>query len=198
MTGIWMMRAQAVMWLRYERDCPIVALERGRGACGIPDAIGVTPTRRIIEVEIKRSMADFRHNEKKYGARLRGAAIMGGRFHYDDPAYFYFFVEAAMVEKCRAELPAWAGLISAPLGYGSRREYNGILKPIVIVSAPENKSSRKLTIKECHRMAKHQTGTLSSVLNAMAHHERKSLVTPENLGTLAAHGPTDRSSPTRI
>lgn len=178
-TGIWMMRAQAVMWLRYERGCPVVALERGIGACGIPDAIGLTAKRQIIEVEIKRSMADFRHNAKKYGARLRGVDMMRGRFSYNDPQQFYFLVESEMVEKCRSELPDWAGLMSTPLPrqfthrYARHPEYCGITKLVVHVQAPINKTARKLTIKECHRMAKHQTGTLSSVLNALARGELK-------------------------
>lgn len=108
-TGIWMMRAQAVMWLRYERDCPVVALERGHGVCGIPDAIGITPKRRVIEIEIKRSMADFRHNDKKWRSRQRMRIWLGqsDSFGFNDPQQFYFFVEAVMVEKCKAELPEW-------------------------------------------------------------------------------------------
>lgn len=108
--NIWRLRAAAVMWLRYERHCPIVAMERGLGS-GVPDVLGVSDTRHLIEIEIKVTMADFRKNEKKWGIRHRRL--------YDQPAYwiprqFYFLVATKIVEKVRVELPQGCGLLSLP------------------------------------------------------------------------------------
>lgn len=154
------------MWLRYERECPVVCMERGNGRCGVPDVMGLTVKRRIIEIEIKRSMQDFRHNERKWMARAR--ARMQGFYLTTHIQQFYFMVENEMVEKCKLELPEWAGLMSPPMPDEYSKTYNDVPFPVVRVPAPMDKSATKVTLKGCVRMAKHQSGTLSSVLNQLA------------------------------
>lgn len=165
------MRAAAVQWLRYERQCAVVALERGPGLCGIPDVIGVNGKRHLIEIEIKRTMQDFRHNNKKWKIRQRRL----DRMHRDFPIYatpepqqFYFLVEPKMVEKCRGELPDYAGLMSLPAEDEPHRTYTGIPFPVVRVPSPTNKHAARLTVRACVAMAKNQSGTLSSVIGALA------------------------------
>jgi hypothetical protein len=74
----------------------IVALERGPSRWwGRPDVLGVCLGRKIIEIEIKRSVADVRNNADKecMAMRRQGVAL--------PPQQFYFLVEA----KAQALMP---------------------------------------------------------------------------------------------
>lgn len=119
MSHYWKLRAAAVIWLRYDRGCTVVTMERGFGSC-IPDVMGVTQTRHLIEIEIKRTMADFRANEKKRGMQIRAREV-GQRYWI--PKYFYFLVLPEMVEKVLAEIPEdnqCVGVMSFPRSFGAR------------------------------------------------------------------------------
>ncbi len=61
----------ALAWLRFEKRCPIVMLERGISYISRPDALGITTARYMVEIEIKRSLADFTKNNDKRIVRLR-------------------------------------------------------------------------------------------------------------------------------
>lgn len=51
----------AARWLRFEKRCMAVLFERTPRAwsCGLPDALGITCSRHMIEIEIKRTLSDF-------------------------------------------------------------------------------------------------------------------------------------------
>lgn len=170
MTDIWKMRASAVQWLRYERQCVVVAIERTFGCCQA-DVVGLSAKRHVTEIEIKRTMADFRANGKKHGMKLRekdasmGVAI-GGDTWWTVPHQFYFLVEHAMVEKCKDELPPGCGLLSPQMEGESYMKslYPEIPKLVVRVVAPTDSRARKLSMKKCVQMAKNQSGTIFSLL----------------------------------
>ena len=86
--------ASAVEWLRYERYCALIALERAPtyGWVGRPDIVGVTKKRTIIEIEVKRTVADFRANAGKRCFSFRQRAVGG------IPEQFYFLVTPEIVE----------------------------------------------------------------------------------------------------
>lgn len=175
MTDIWKMRAAAVQWLRYDRQCVVVAIERTFGCCQA-DVVGLSPKRHVTEIEIKRTMADFRANPKKHGMILRekdasmGGLAGGGESWWTVPHQFYFLVEHSMVEKAKDELPPGCGLLSPQAAGESyvKPLYPGVPKLVVRVVAPLDSRARKLSLKKCVQMAKNQSGTVFSLLARIA------------------------------
>jgi hypothetical protein len=174
MTNIWQMRAGAVQWLRYDRQCVIVAIERAFGGCNA-DVVGVSGKRHVTEIEIKRTMADFRANSKKHGMSQRQRepwmhANVRGESWWTVPHQFYFLVEPNMVEKAKAELPTGCGLLSPQVIGESYMKplYPGVPKLVVRVVAPLDSRARKLSLKKTVQMAKNQSGTLFSLLVKIA------------------------------
>lgn len=129
----------AMRWLRFERRCRVVLFERSpRWAYGSrPDVMGVDNFRRLIEIECKRSMADFRNNQYKRHVVNRSKLLDLW------PYQFYFIVPVKLKDRCLAELPDYAGLMT----------HDGGSFVIVERTAPLNKESPKLSIKECVTLA---------------------------------------------
>lgn len=129
-----------MVWLRCEKRCQIVLQERSprSWSCGQPDVLGVSPSRYMIEVEIKRSVSDFRADAKKT-SRIN-------RPHHPQkyPKLFYYFAPCDVAAKILPILPDWAGLMDVCA--------DGIRQPRVIKKAPPNPLSEKLTIKEYFRL----------------------------------------------
>lgn len=126
-----------IKWLRFENKCVIVLNERtpvyGHGQ---PDVLGVTRSRFLKEIEVKRTMSDFRANAKKRHVANRDYYIQNW------PRQFYYAVPKSLVDKVMKELPPWAGLLSVN---GSQVE--------LMADAAVNKEARKLTMKQCARLA---------------------------------------------
>jgi hypothetical protein len=139
----------AMVWLRTEKRCAIVTRERSfRYMAGQPDVIGITKARFVIEIEIKRSVADFRADAKKHHRQNRG-------FYLDSqPNQFYYLMPKLIADKVESEVPIWAGLMFVDeQGYGCQ----------VRNVAPVNKLSRKVSLKECVRAVEHQTNFILSL-----------------------------------
>jgi hypothetical protein len=134
------LETRALHWLMYTRDCLFALRERSpRHCCGEPDALGVTRGRYLIEVEIKRTMSDFRANAKKWH-------VAGRDWHLNlAPREFWFLLPAALVAKAATELPPFAGLLSDDGGKSYCRE---------VVAAPKNTESKRLSVKECVKLAR--------------------------------------------
>lgn len=160
-SSIWTFRAAAVQWLRYTRGCPLVAIERGLGPCN-PDVIGVEKSRFLTEVEIKRTMADFRANAQKQSLKIRELC---GKI-YPIPKHFYFLVPVGMVDAVKAELPPGAGLLS----FGKPSPYGGVPEIMVLVSPKAAPLARRLNARECVEMARAQSGSLFSVMKHLHKH----------------------------
>lgn len=161
--NIWTARAAIAGWLRYERRCVMVCWERE--ILGLdsrrPDMIGVTRDRHVVEVEIKRTMADFRANGKKKYHRW------ANRDEYS-PRQFYFFVLPEMVEAATAELPSGAGLLTT-----LPRKVYGVPRIMAVVSAPVNKRSPRLDLRTMARMVEHQTAAVQKMAAALSKIEGK-------------------------
>lgn len=153
------LKAAAAQWLRYERQCMIVTLERVPVPrwFGVPDVIGVSLKREITEIEVKVSTADFRNNTKKRCMKMR--AIGDARC----PHQFYFLVPRDLVAKVQDSLPTDAGLMTI----GRNSAYSGIPQIEVVIKAPKQ-SAQVLSVREMAYIVKDQSGTLVSMLAKLA------------------------------
>lgn len=136
----------AMRWMRYERKLPVVMRERSprMWLCGEPDVIGITPSRYLVEIEIKRSVSDFRADFKKRSRINREAYI------HLAPKQFYYLVLPDMVDRVEPIVPAWAGLMTT---------HSNEMSVVLVKTAPVNRASKRLTINESarlvHMMANH-------------------------------------------
>jgi len=129
-------------WLWLDKGCHIVLEERSpRWAIGQPDVIGVTKSRHLIEIEIKRSASDFVADSKKPHRVNREFNIQ------QHVRQFYYLMPEDLAVKLKDKIPKWAGLMACPF-----HPQINILK-----IAPVNNESRKLNAKECVRLARQMT-----------------------------------------
>ena len=154
---------QGAMWLKWEKKCPLVLFEKTpRYGHGQPDILGINDRRFIFEIEIKRSVSDFRANAKKNHILNRESSPeLASRF----PRQFWFLVPQAMVEKIRDEVPQWAGLLTVTeevtdCGWGTPRRVESV-KP-----APTNQASEKLSVMECARLFKNVGNQIFSLMSS--------------------------------
>jgi len=179
------LKHMAACWLRYNRQCPLVALEANSQLApfsdgGLADLLAVTPDRHLIEVEVKLSIADFRKDrekEKHQGlrklARLEYSQIKeiksGSVLRHEPRTYpthlFYFAVPYELgrqvAEECD-ELYPYAGV----LGFRKVKHY---WHPSVRnFRKARTLSKNKLTLYQVAHMAKEQSGTLCRLLGKLA------------------------------
>jgi len=153
-------------YFRYERQAALVSTERPiyGVTAGVPDVLVCMPNRKLVEIEVKVSMSDFRADAKKYKWKYMKSEWAKNK----GPSQFYYAVPTKLVEKVKAELPEGAGLISC------RWDGRCVGGTAVVVErkAPVLHKTR-LDLKSIVRMAKNQTGTLCSMmrLEAKRRHE---------------------------
>jgi hypothetical protein len=150
------LEAAAVEWLRYDRRCLLVCLERSpvRGNYR-PDIFAVCQHRNTIEIECKRTLADFKADGGKRITAWRESGILNVR-------QFYYLVPPAIAGAVKPLLPKWAGLLT--LG-APGVAYTKLPRITVECGAPVNKLARRLSVFEMGRMVKHQTATLHRLLS---------------------------------
>lgn len=129
----------ALRWLRLDKACVAAMHERSpRPLAGQPDVLGVTKAGYLIEVEIKRSMSDFRANAEKRHIRARHVGQPGDKpWLARYPRQYWFLVDSKLEEKAKSELPEWAGLLIGRDYYISEA-----------VKAPVNTAATRLNAKE--------------------------------------------------
>ena len=123
-------------WLRWDRRCVIILTERGP-VHWRPDVWGILPSRLSCEIEVKRTLADFRADADK--PHIANRNISNDKNY---PAYFWYGVPADLVERVKPLLPPWAGLITVTYS------------TTVIVPAPKNPDAKKLSVKRCIKLTK--------------------------------------------
>ncbi len=101
---------------------------------GIPDCLGITKARYTIEVEIKRSLSDFKANAEKHHVRSRDLFLSNW------PKEFWFLVPESLALRASQHCPDWAGLAFMP----EKRIHFTITK-----EAPINREAARLSVKEC-------------------------------------------------
>ena len=129
------LEAHALHFLKWDKACVVAMFQRGpRRVWGsVPDVIGVTKARYIVEVEIKRTVADFKADADK-------PHILHRELHLKRwPKQFYYMLPMNLA--ARIEVPDWAGLVGVDLW---RRN--------IIKVAPMNLASQKLSIKDCIKL----------------------------------------------
>lgn len=133
----------ALSWLRFEKRCHVAMFERTpRHSNGQPDVMGISRDRYLYEIEIKRSVSDFKANAKKFFHLARN--INGTNERH--PALFWFLTPPDLTDKVLPLVPDWAGLLRGP--------YHEATQDLVIVKkAPRNKLSQRLSTKECVHLA---------------------------------------------
>ena len=145
----------AAYW-RYKRQAAVVAFERGiDAAIHVPDVQIVTKDRRLVEIEVKITRADFSADAKKrvWMFRDRGIRPM--------PYQFYYAMPHDLAESVLADVRPDCGLLGVlPSKRAWERHSDRV---ICIKKAPSNKDAGRLSLKQCVAMVKHQTGTLCSM-----------------------------------
>ena len=132
----------AMRWLWIDKKCLVVLEERTPSyQMGQPDVLGITAGRYMVEIEIKRSVSDFRADAKK------DHRINRSRFLKNQPRQFYYLMESRLADKLVGEIPEWAGLMKT-----DERFYVEIVK-----QAPVNKESLPLSLKQCVRLSRMMT-----------------------------------------
>jgi hypothetical protein len=156
MTNLGRIELAGMRWLRYEKDCVLIVMERQPRFCkwARPDLLGLTIGRDLVEVEIKRTVADFRANAGKRHVLDRDRLLKVW------PHWYYFLVPAALAPQVRPMLPAWAGLLV---------HQRSDLNPVVAVRGTRNDAAPRLTLRECVRMVQLQTQTLMGVATSAEH-----------------------------
>lgn len=132
----------AMRWRRWEKRCPVALCERSprMGISCRPDILGITQNRYLLEIEIKRTFADFMANAKKPHVQNRP-------FFLDRwPKNFWFLVPHDLVAKVEPHLPKWAGLLCAP-------KSTQVQQLISVRKAPSNNDSLRLTTREMVSLA---------------------------------------------
>lgn len=135
----------AFWWLRHTRRCHIVLFERSPRTLSYerPDVLGVTKARFLIEVEVKRTLADFRANAAKHHIQHRD------NYLHRMPKEFWFIVPESICAAVRKELPPFAGLMMfrddlRPFG----REWF-----MPVVESPLNIDSKRLSLKDAVKLS---------------------------------------------
>ena len=131
----------AMSWLRWQKRCVIIVNERTprEYPCGLPDVLGVLQSRYLIEIEVKRTLSDFKADALKPSRRCRD--LYPKKF----PKQFYYLVLPGMVEKVQPLLPDWAGLMRGPGDQDVQCVH-------VVKTAPTNHESQRLSTKECAKL----------------------------------------------
>jgi len=137
----------AMSWLRFEKRCPVALFERSpRPHHGKPDVLGISQDRYLLEIEIKRSLSDFKANGKKLCIQSRNAILSRG-FECDMwPLYYWFLVPSSLVASIEPLLPEWAGLLRGPTDKDCQQVAS-------VVKAEKNKASKRLTLREMVKLA---------------------------------------------
>ncbi len=159
MTYIEMMR-DGMTYLRYDQQAVLLTWERSPWHEHNPDIFAVFPDRRTTEIEIKRSLADFKKDKEKYIWNRR-------KFGQLWPHRFYYFVPPELVDKVTPLLEHGCGLLTKV----GRYDVTNISKLKVVVKAKVQPTAHKLTTREIVEMAKHQSGAMVAMMKWVAKEE---------------------------
>lgn len=133
----------AMTWLKFEKRCDALLRERTpRYGHGLPDVLGINASRYVFEIEIKRSLSDFKANSLKPHIAAREAHPVHAKYW---PKYFWYLVPHELCCRVKPLVPPWAGLLRGP--DASERQQIISVKP-----AKANAAAEKLSLLECARL----------------------------------------------
>lgn len=168
------LRAAIAGYLRYHRRCSLVCFDRTLDALDIPDVLGVTDRRHLIEVEIKMSFSDFKADAKKRKWHrkqwLEELRVAGHEVRQQPSRMFYYAAPPAVAVKI---LPNLEGTEFGLLTTGGLSQPGGM--PGIIVQRPmkPKKDRPRVPLRTIIKMADNQSGTLYSLAAAVARYERE-------------------------
>lgn len=156
----------AIWWLKFDKRCPLVITERcpRAGYCGQPDVLGITDARYMLEIEIKRSVSDFRANFNKPHMRNRLCNVpeVSNKYIQKAPRQFWFFVPEKIADKVAPLVPEWSGLLVQDSANESASGVRCVKKAAV------NQASEKLSLKDCARLLRNVGNTIFGLYQARA------------------------------
>lgn len=181
------LKAIMARYLRYDRACPILALEcpsrlaNSYNSGGSADLLAVDKFRHLIEIEVKVSISDLRADRKKekheYFRKVMGMPYKNtvkrfGRIFKEEPGIypthlFYFAVPPEIANEARLicdELYPYAGLLRP-----QQTVYTGgIISNVYIAKRPRAINPDKVTFKQVSLLAKSQSATIVRLLEDLS------------------------------
>ena len=150
--------------MKFEKRCPLVIHERSprERHTGQPDVLGITNDRYMLEIEIKRTVSDFRANFNKEHMRNRCCDVPEIRDAYlkRGPRQFWFLVPEKIRVKIQEQVPDWAGLLIYDPNQGGWGHIQCVKK------SPTNQLSEKLSLKDCARLLRNVGNQMYSLMHA--------------------------------
>lgn len=169
-----LLKAIAASWLRYKKQCPIIFTERilgfVHGGKGIADLMAITKDRRLIEVEIKITLHDFKKDAKKRKWNWQKYESGGYWDHYI-PSQFYYMVPPDLVEKVKPLLDEDKGLLTYVEDINPNI-YNN-LPELIVMKSSKAIHRNKIPIRDMIETVRHQSGTICSLFNKLAKLEQE-------------------------
>ena len=154
-------KACVANYYRYKRQCPIVALEsyNYHYPSNQPDVLVVDKKNRLIEIEVKVSLADFKVDRKKKIWQVR-------RMNPNEwPWQVYFAVPDYLVEKVQPVLPEGCGLLEVSSKWHEMYVIDRAVK--CVVRAPTHKGRAKLSDRYLQTIIAAQSATLCRTLGKL-------------------------------
>lgn len=139
-----------LFWLVNHKRPVVVLTERTpRHRIGYdrPDMLAILQSRFLFEIEVKRSVSDFKNDANKNHVANRDFCVKQW------PRQFYYAVPIEIREKVQPLVPDWAGLLTV-----------SAYRVDAVKRAPLNKESRRLSVKEVIRLGKNMGSQLTSLM----------------------------------
>ena len=161
----------AMHFLRYEKRCPVAVCERcPRRGIGEPDVLGVTKDRYLLEIEIKRTVSDFKANGKKSHLLSRYRPdefrLQAEQMMPKWPKQFWFLVPPEIVDKVSPLVPDFAGLMRGP-------DKNESWQVRVVKPAPTNHASLRLTVREMLELGHNMANQILSQMHTIQTYKQR-------------------------
>ena len=185
-------RRKIARYLRYERNCPVLALEcpcrlaSTYNNGGAADLLAVDNARQVIEVEIKVSLSDLRADRKKekheYFRKLQGMPYKKRKqwrftnsekilepLEYPTHLFYYAFPEE-IVNKATIicdDLFPYAGILYPSVSIYGSGAYRIRREFVAVKKKAKPLHPGRISLKQITILTKHQSGTLVRLLDEM-------------------------------
>ena len=151
-----MLEVSALAWLRYEKRCPIVSLERwplSDWVHGRPDVCGVTEYGKVIQVEIKMTWGDYRNDAKK-PKNLEWKTDKNG------PWKSYYLAPIGLADRIKDDRPKGWGVLKPSIRKSMYAEQFDLF---AIRACKGQEASRQLSAGDMVAACAHQAGTVCAL-----------------------------------
>lgn len=160
-------RTLAYLWLRYEQGCYIITFERvpyGGNYAAKPDVLGMNKRRRLLEVEIKVSLADMKNDLVKKHRMGVTADVL--RQNPTSPSRLYYFVPAHLVGDALELLPTYVGILSP---HPHLRDSHSGFPAVALHRRATALHDKPVSVRTAVDMVRDLSGTMASLLTEMTY-----------------------------